>query len=83
MQEFLDVSKIPAKGAITGILGATTIVAGIAAFNPQLAGIIFFGMLIVGLATAKFIWIRSCPLRPACPKRCGCSIPTPTISRSW
>lgn len=59
MQDFLDVSKIPAKGAITGILGATTIVAGIAAFNPQLAGIIFFGMLIVALATAKFIWIRS------------------------
>src|SRR5580765_3426110 len=59
MPEFLDLTRIPAKSAVVGLLGATTIVAVVAAVDPKLAGIIMFGMLLVTLATAKFILLRS------------------------
>src|SRR5260370_1011590 len=57
--ELPDLNKLPAKGAIVGLLSATTLLAVVFAVDPKLAGIIMFGMLLLALATAKFVIIRA------------------------
>jgi hypothetical protein len=54
-----DLSNAPSKGTIVGLLGATSIIGAVAFVDPKMAGIIAFGMLLMALLTAKFIFIRA------------------------